>query len=91
MALSPNLTNPENPRDINHEALRSWDYREDVVGYLMCKGLPLRCAEVAAIDFKGIVNACYHNRLTFEQAGRMLYEKATEIYQREDGSWPYAE
>lgn len=89
MGTSVNLTNPENPRKFHHESVRSWDYRESTIDEMVRLGVPFRCAEVAAIDFKGIVNTCYHNKLTPVQAARMLYDKATEVYQKDDGSWPY--
>jgi len=90
MATSSNLTNPNNPRNIGHVDHRSWDYKEDVVAFLIKKGVPLRPAEVAAIDFKTIINTCYHNKLTPAQAANMLYDKAVEVYTNDDGSWHYS-
>lgn len=90
MGKSFNLTDPENPSDVQHEAIESWDFKEAVTVELMRLGIPLRTAEVIAIDNKGVINVCYRSKASAYRTAVMLQENFIKAYKNADGTWRFA-
>ena len=89
MGISINLTDPENPRQVQHEAIASWDFKEDVITELQQLGVPLRPSELVTIDFKVVLNTCHRGKLTPKQTANILFENVMDPYKNDNGSWKF--
>ena len=87
------LTNPDSPKShlLTKKANVSWDHKERTVAALIEMGVPLRCAELAVIDFRGGLYSAQKRRLSPHQTAQLLFQACEPIYTNKDGSWHYAQ
>lgn len=84
-----NLTNPENPAPVERDTGTNWDHKEATVEALIELGVPRGPAELAVIDYRGMLNACQRGKLTPVQTADMMLEKVEDVYRNEDGTWKF--
>lgn len=83
------MTNPSNLPGDTKDKTPSFDYREQVVAAWIKQGIPLRPAEVAAIDMLSQINIAHKNKLLPEQTAKLLYDDVVVRYTDENDEWHY--
>lgn len=84
-----NQSDEDLPSPKKRSGNKSIRYKEDVCDALTRIGVPIRTAEVAVIDHRGVVITGMHNKHTPLQTATTMLPAVEKMYKTKEGTWHY--